>query len=209
MMICDSCLMFIYKAFKSRKKVRKVFFALQVDDFPTLNVLQEATGLARHDVRGALNLLQGAGLVWGGGCHGLSDSGRRLLELLRDTDQPEPAEALCEDCLLEIGEFLPADGYAVLSQLSNRPTHSRHDLIMSTAITDARLRDVLQILEGARLIQGGRGRFFRLSETGRRLERLLRRRQRASQWESTDSSSRSTVASGPLSLSTVTGEGGL
>lgn len=206
MMICDPCLMFIYKTLKSKQKVQKVFFALQVDDFPTLNVLQEATELARHEVRGALNFLQGTGLVWGNGCHGLSDGGRRLLELLRDADQPEPAEALCDDCLLEIGEFLPADGYTVLSQLSHRPTHSRHDLIMGTAITEARLRDVLQILEGARLIQGGRGRFFRLSETGQRLERLLRRRQRALQWESTESS-RGTVAGGPLSLSAVTGGG--
>jgi hypothetical protein len=202
-MICDSCLMLIYKTLKSKDKVQKVFFALQVDDFPTLSALQEATGLVRHDVRGVLNYLQGAGLVWGDGCYGLSDSGRRLLALLRDSDQPEPAEALCDDCLLEIGEFLPSDGYTVLSQLSSRPTHSRHDLIMSTAITDARLRDVLRILEGARLIQGGRGRFFRLSETGQRLERLLRRRQRDLQWDS-PSSSQGSDAKEPLSLSLVT-----
>lgn len=183
-MICDPCLVFIYKTLKSRSKIHKIFFALQVDDFPTLHLLQKDTGLARHEVRGARSFLQGAGLVWGDGCYGLSDSGQRLLVLLRDTDQPEPAEALCDDCLLEIGEFLPSDGYTVLSQLSSRPTHSRHDLIMSTAITDARLRDVLRVLEGARLIQDGRGRFFRLSETGQRLERLLRRQQRASQWES-------------------------
>jgi hypothetical protein len=176
---------------------------LQVDDFPTLSALQEATGLVRHDVRGVLNYLQGAGLVWGDGCYGLSDSGRRLLALLRDSDQPEPAEALCDDCLLEIGEFLPSDGYTVLSQLSSRPTHSRHDLIMSTAITDARLRDVLRILEGARLIQGGRGRFFRLSETGQRLERLLRRQRRALQWDSTGSNQGPDVKE-PLSLSVVT-----
>jgi hypothetical protein len=193
--------MFIYKMLKSR--VRKVFFALQVDDFPTLNVLQEAARLDRHEVRGALNFLQGAGLVWGDGCHGLSDSGHRLLELLRDADQPEPAGALCDDCLLEVSEFLPADGYAVLSQLSNRPTHSRHDLIVSTAITEARLRDVLRILEGAQLIQGGRGRFFRLSETGQRLERLLRRQRRALQWDSIGSS-QGPVAGGPLSLDVVT-----
>lgn len=202
MMICDPCLMFIYKMLKSRR-VRKVFFALQVDDFPTLNALQEASGLDRHEVRGALNLLQGAGLVWGDGCHGLSDSGHRLLELLRDADQPEPAETLCDDCLLEISEFLPADGYAVLSQLSDRPTHSRHDLIVSTAITEARLRDVLRILEGAQLIQGGRGRFFRLSQTGQRLERLLRRRQRALQWDSTRVG-QSSVTDRPLPLGAVT-----
>lgn len=202
MMICDPCLMFIYKMLKSRR-VRKVLFALQVDDFPTLNALQEASGLDRHEVRGALNFLQGAGLVWGDGCHGLSDSGHRLLELLRDAGQPEPAETLCDDCLLEISEFLPADGYAVLSQLSNRPTHSRHDLIVSTAITEARLRDVLRILEGAQLIQGGRGRFFRLSETGQRLERLLRRRQRALQWDSTRVG-QSPVTDRPLPLGAVT-----
>jgi hypothetical protein len=202
-MICDPCLMFIYKTLKSKEKVQKVFFALQVDDFPTLSALQEATGLVRHDVRGTLNYLQGAGLVWGDGCHGLSDSGLRLLALLRDSDQPEPAEALCDNCLLEIGEFLPSDGYTVLSQLSSRPTHSRHDLIMSTAITDARLRDVLRILEGARLIQGGRGRFFRLSETGQRLERLLRRRQRDLQWDSPGSSQGPDVKE-PLSLRVVT-----
>ena len=201
MMICDPCLMFIYKMLKSR--VRKVFFALQADDFPTLNVLQEAARLDRHEVRRALNFLQGAGLVWGDGCHGLSDSGHRLLKLLRDADQPEPAEALCDDCLLEISEFLPADGYAVLSQLSNRPTHSRHDLIVSTAITEARLRDVLRILEGAQLIQGGRGRFFRLSETGQRLERLLRRQRRALQWDSTGAG-QSPVTDRPLPLGTVT-----
>jgi hypothetical protein len=198
--------MLIYKTLKSKEKVQKVFFALQVDDFPTLNALQEATGLVRHDVRGALNYLQGAGLVWGDGCYGLSDSGLRLLALLPDSDQPEPAEALCDDCLLEIGEFLPSDGYTVLSQLSSRPTHSRHDLIMSTAITDARLRDVLRILEGARLIQGGRGRFFRLSETGQRLERLLRRRQRDLQWDSPGSSQGPDVKE-PLSLSVATGGG--
>jgi len=201
MMICDPCLMFIYKMLKSR--VRKVFFALQIDDFPTLNALQEAARLDRHEVRGALNFLQGTGLVWGDGCHGLSDSGHRLLELLRDAEQPEPAEALCDDCLLEISEFLPADGYAVLSQLSNRPTHSRHDLIVSTAITEARLRDVLRILEGAQLIQGGRGRFFRLSETGQRLERLLRQRQRALQWDSTRVG-QSPVTDRPLPLGAVT-----
>lgn len=206
MMICDPCLMFTYKTLKSKTKVRKVYFALQVDDFPTLNILQEATGLARHDVRGALNLLQGAGLVWGDGCHGLSDSGRRLLELLRDADQPDPAEALCDDCLLEIGEFLPTDGYTVLSQLSSRPTHSRHDLIMSTALTDARLRDVLRILEGARLIQGGRGRFFRLAETGRRLERLLRQQRRDLHWSPVGSSQGPSIG-GPLSLSAITGGG--
>lgn len=207
-MLCDPCLMFVYRTIKSKAKVQKVFFALQVDDFPTLNVLQEAAGLARHDVRGALNFLQGASLVWGDGCHGLSDSGHRLLELLRDTDQPEPSETLCDDCLLEIGEFLPADGYAVLSQLSSRPTRSRHDLIMSTAITDARLRDVLRILEGARLIQGGRGRFFRLSETGQRLERLLRRQRRGLHWDSAGSS-RGPGVGEPLSLSVVTGGRGL
>jgi hypothetical protein len=196
--------MFVYGAFKSKEEIRKVFFALQVDDFPTLNALREATDLARHEVRGALSFLQGAGLVWGNGCYGLSDNGRRLLELLRVAGQPEPAEALCDDCLLEIGELLPADGYTVLAQLSSRPTHSRHDLIVSTAITSARLQDVLRILDGAQLIQSGRGRFFRLSETGRRLERLLRRRQRASQWDSARVS-RSPGPREPLSLSVVKG----
>jgi hypothetical protein len=196
--------MFAYGTFKSKEEIRKVFFALQVDDFPTLNILQEGTELTRHEVRRALNFLQGASLVWGNGCYGLSDNGRRLLELLRVAGQPEPAEALCDDCLLEIGELLPADGYTVLAQLSSRPTHSRHDLIVSTAITSARLQDVLRILDGAQLIQSGRGRFFRLSETGRRLERLLRRRQRASQWDS------ARVSQGPgprepLSLSIVKG----
>ena len=205
-MLCDPCLMFAYGTFKSKEEIRRVFFALQVDNFPTLNVLQEGTELTRHEVRRALNFLQGAGLVWGNGCCGLSESGRRLLELLRDADQqPEPSETLCDDCLLEISEFLPADGYTVLAQLSSRAAHSRHDLIVSTAITSARLQDVLRILDGAQLIQSGRGRFFRLSETGRRLERLLHRRQRASQWDSARVSQSPGSREPLLSLSIVKG----
>jgi uncharacterized alpha-E superfamily protein len=98
------------------------------------------------------------------------------MERLRDPDQPEPSESLCDDCLLEIGQGLSGDEYAVLAQLSDRATHSRHDLIVSTEISVARLRDVLLTLQGAQLIQSGRGRVFRLSQTGRRLERLLRSR---------------------------------
>ena len=106
MMICDPCLMFIYKTLKSKQKVQKVFFALQVDDFPTLNVLQEATELARHEVRGALNFLQGTGLVWGNGCHGLSDGGRRLLELLRDADsQSRPRHCATTVCWRSASSF--------------------------------------------------------------------------------------------------------
>ncbi len=114
--------------------------------------------------------------MWGNGCAGLSDSGYRLMELLRDPDQPKPSEVLCDDCLLEISDLLPADGYKVLAQLSDRLAHSRHDLMMATGISVTRLRDVLLALQGAQLIQSGRGRVFRLSKTGRRLERLLRSR---------------------------------
>jgi uncharacterized alpha-E superfamily protein len=99
-----------------------------------------------------------------------------LLKLLRDPDQPESSEALCDDCLLEIGQGLSSDEYAVLARISDRATHSRHDLMMATGIGITRLRDVLLALQGAQLIQSGRGRVFRLSETGRRLERLLRSR---------------------------------
>jgi len=184
-MHCDPCLMLIYRGFKGNKKAQKVFFALAQEDFPTHDTLIQETGLTLHHVRDALNFLRGAGLVWGDSCHGLSESGHRLLELLRDTDQPQPSEALCDDCLLEIGELLPADGYSVLAHLSSRRGRSRHDLLISTELTVARLRDALVTLEGACLIQSARGRSFRLSETGRRLERLLRRRQRASQWDFT------------------------
>jgi hypothetical protein len=138
-MLCDACLMLLYGGFKGDEKVRRVFFALQVDDFPTIEGLTKESGLSTHRVRDALSSLRGMGLVWGNGCAGLSDSGYRLMELLRDPDQPGPSESLCDDCLLHIG-----------------------------------LRDVLLTLQGAQLIQSGRGRVFRLSKTGRRLERLLR-----------------------------------
>jgi hypothetical protein len=175
-MLCDACLMLLYKGFKGDEKARKVFFALQVDDFPTIEALMKESGLSIHRVRDALSSLRGTGLVWGTGCAGLSDSGYRLIELLRDGDQPEPSESLCDDCLLEIGQGLSGDEYAVLARLSDRAMHSRHDLVVSTEISAARLRDVLLALQGARLIQSGRGRAFRLSKTGRRLERLLRSR---------------------------------
>lgn len=175
-MLCDACLMLLYTGFKANETFRRVFFALQVDDFPTIEALMEESGASRHGVREALSCFRGAGLVWGNGCAGLSDSGYRLIELLRDGDQPEPSESLCDDCLLEIGQRLSGDEYAVLARLSDRATHSRHDLIVSTEISAARLRDVLLALQGAQLIQSGRGRSFRLSKTGRRLERLLRSR---------------------------------
>jgi len=173
-MHCDPCLMLLYKSFKDDEDIQKVFFALAREDFPTHDTLIQETGLTLHRVRDALNFLRGAGLVWGDNCHGLSEGGLRLLELLRDPSQPEPSEALCDDCLLEIGELLPADGYAVLACLSDRRVRSRHDLLISTELTVARLRDALVTLEGAQLIQSARGRSFRLSENGRRLERLLR-----------------------------------
>jgi hypothetical protein len=173
-MLCDACLMLLYTGFKANETVRRVFFALQVDDFPTIEALMEESGASRHGVREALSCFRGAGLVWGNGCAGLSDSGYRLMELLRDPDQPGPSESLCDDCLLQIGQGLSGDEYAVLAQLSDRATHSRHDLVVSTEISVARLRDVLLTLQGAQLIQSGRGRVFRLSKTGRRLERLLR-----------------------------------
>ena len=173
-MLCDACLMLLYTGFKADETARRVFFALQVDDFPTIEALIKESGVSRHGVREALSGFRGAGLVWGNGCAGLSDSGYRLMELLRDPDQPEPSEALCDDCLLEIGQGLSGDEYAVLARLSDRATHSRHDLVVSTEISVARLRDVLLALQGAQLIQSGRGRAFRLSETGRRLERLLK-----------------------------------
>lgn len=172
-MLCDACLMLIYESFKGDGRVRKVFFALQVDDFPTIEALTKESGLSTHRVRDALSSLRGTSLVWGNGCAGLSDSGHRLMELLRDPDQPEPSEALCDDCLLEIGQALSGGEYTVLAQLSDRAMHSRHDLMMATGISVTRLRDVLLALQGARLIQSGRGRVFRLSRTGRRLERLL------------------------------------
>jgi hypothetical protein len=172
-MLCDACLMLLYTGFKAQKMARRVFFALCADDFPTIEALMKESGVSRHGVREALSCFRGAGLVWGNGCAGLSDSGYRLMELLRDPDQPKPSEALCDDCLLEISDLLPADGYKVLAQLSDRATHSRHDLMMSTGIGVTRLRDVLLALQGAQLIESGRGRVFRLSKTGRRLERLL------------------------------------
>lgn len=175
-MLCDACLMLLYTGFKANETARKIFFALQVDDFPTIEVLMKESRVSRHGVREALSFFRGAGLVWGNGCAGLSDSGYRLMELLRDPDQPEPSEAVCNDCLLEIGQGLSSDEYAVLARLSDRATHSRHDLIVSTEISAARLRDVLLALQGAQLIQSGRGRVFRLSKTGWRLERLLRSR---------------------------------
>lgn len=173
-MLCDACLLRLYMDFKADETARAAFFALQIDDFPTLEALIEESGISRHGIREALNYLRGTGLVWGNGCAGLSDSGYRLIELLQDGDQPEPAEALCDDCLLEIGQDLSGDEYKVLAELSDRATHSRHDLVVSTAISVARLRDVLLVLQGAQLIQNGRGRVFRLSRTGWRLERLLR-----------------------------------
>jgi hypothetical protein len=173
-MLCDACLMLLYTGFKGDKTARRVFFALQVDDFPTIEALMKESGVSRHGVREALSCFRGAGLVWGNGCAGLSDSGYRLMELLRDPDQPGPSESLCDHCLLQIGQGLSGDEYAVLAQLSDRATHSRHDLVVSTEISVARLRDVLLTLQGAQLIQSGRGRVFRLSKTGRRLERLLR-----------------------------------
>jgi hypothetical protein len=173
-MLCDACLMLLYTGFRANETAKKVFFALQVDDFPTIEALMKESGVSRHGVREALSCFRGAGLVWGNGCAGLSDSGYRLMELLRDPDQPESSETLCDDCLLKIGQGLSGDEYVVLARLSDRATHSRHDLIVSTEISTARLRDVLLALQGAQLIQSGRGRVFRLSKTGRRLERLLK-----------------------------------
>jgi len=173
-MLCDACLMLLYTGFKANETAKRVFFALQVDDFPTIEALMKESGVSRHGVREALSRFRGTGLVWGNRCVGLSDSGYRLMELLRDPDQPEPSESLCNDCLLEIGRGLSGDEYTVLARLSDCATHSRHDLVVSTEISAARLRDVLLALQGARLIQSGRGRVFRLSETGRRLERLLK-----------------------------------
>jgi hypothetical protein len=175
-MLCDSCLMLLYAGFKANETARKIFFTLQVGDFPTIETLMKESEVSRHGVREALSCFRGAGLVWGNGCAGLSDSGYRLMKLLRDPDQPDPSETLCDDCLLEIGQGLSGDEYAVLARLSDRAMHSRHDLVVSTEISAARLRDVLLALQGARLIQSGRGRAFRLSKTGRRLERLLRSR---------------------------------
>jgi hypothetical protein len=172
-MLCDACLMLLYTRFKGDETAGRVFFALQVDDFPTIEALMKESGVSRHGVREALSYFRGAGLVWGDGCAGLSDSSHRLMELLRDGDQPEPSESLCDDCLLEIGQGLSGDEYLVLARLSDRTTHSRHDLVVSTKISTARLRDVLLTLQGAQLIQSARGRVFRLSKTGRRLERLL------------------------------------
>jgi hypothetical protein len=173
-MLCDACLMLLYTDFRASETVRRVLFALQVDDFPTIEALMKESGVSRHGVREALCGFRGAGLVWGNGCAGLSDSGYWLMGLLCNPDQPEPSETLCDDCLLEIGQGLSGDEYAVLARLSDRATHSRHDLIVSTEISAARLRDVLLALQGAQLIQSGRGRVFRLSKTGRRLERLLK-----------------------------------
>ena len=190
-MHCDPCLMLLYKSFKDDKDIQKVFFALAREDFPTHDTLIQETGLTLHRVRDALNFLRGAGLVWGrvrqGLCtlpHGLSEGGLRLLQLLRDPEgtagtpypAPEPSETLCDDCLLEIGELLLADGYTVLAHLSGRRVLGRHDLLIGTELTVSRLRDALVTLEGAQLIRSARGRAFRLSETGRRLERLLRSR---------------------------------
>jgi hypothetical protein len=190
-MLCDACLMLLYKGFKANETARRVFFALQVDNFPTIEALMKESGVSRHGVREALSCFRGAGLIWGNGCAGPSDSGYRLMELLRDpVGGVSDAELcddclrdpvggvsdaeLCDDCLLEISELLPADGYRVLAQLSDHLAHSRHDLMMATGIGVTRLRDVLLALQGAQLIQSGRGRVFRLSKTGRRLERLLR-----------------------------------
>lgn len=172
-MLCDACLLRLYMDFKADEAARKAFFALQVDDFPTIEALMEESGMTRHEVREALSYLRGTGLVWGNGCAGLSDSGYRLMELLRNGDQPEPAEALCDTCLLEIGRDLSSDEYAVLARLSDRVTHDRLDLMIAAEISVARLRDVLLTLQGAQLVQNGRGRVFRLSKAGRRLERLL------------------------------------
>ena len=202
-MLCDACLMLLYKRFKADATTRKVFFALGVDDFPTIETLTAESGVSISRVRDALSYLRGTALVWGDGCHGLSESGRRLLELLRDADQPESAETLCDNCLLEIGQELDGDTFAVLAQLADRRTHNRHDLILGTEITFAQIRYILRTLEGAQLIQSGRGRSFRLSETGRRLERLLRRQQRTSQLDFAGSS-RGPGARGPLSLSVAT-----
>jgi hypothetical protein len=166
--------MLIYRSFKNDENAKRVFFALAKEDFPTHDTLIQETGLTLHRVRDALNFLRGAGLVWGNNCHGLSEGGQRLFELLCNGDQPEPSEALCDDCLLEIGELLLPDGYAVLAHLSGRRVRSRHDLQIGTELTVSRLRDALMTLEGAQLIQSARGRSFRLSRTGRRLERLLK-----------------------------------
>lgn len=199
-MLCDACLMSLYGRLKANETARKVFFALSIEDFPTIETLVWESDVSEHQVRDALSFLRGAGLVWGNGCHGLSESGQRLLELLRDADQPERAEALCEDCLLEIGQELHSDTFAVLAQLADKLTHSRHDLVLSTEITPARMRYVLRTLDGAGLIQSGRGRSFRLSKTGRRLERLLRRQQVL---ETARGEPRRTTHSGPPTMSLI------
>ena len=176
-MLCDACLVLLYKRLRTSETARGIFFALHIDDFPTIEALVQESGLTPHQVRDALNFLRGTGLVWGDGCHGLSESGHRLLELLQDADQPAPAETLCDTCLLEIGQELHRDAFAVLAQLADRMTHGRHDLMLSTELTTGQMRVALRALEGAGLIKSARGRSFRLSKTGRRLERLLRHQQ--------------------------------
>lgn len=174
-MLCDCCLMLLYRRVKVDDKARKVFFALRLDQFSTLARLAEECSLSEHCVRDGLAALRGTGLVWSAGAPGLSASGWRLLEVLADADQ-QPArvvDALCDACLLKIGRQLPREAYDVLARLADGMVHSRHDLVLATELSAAQLRPILLLLEASGLIQSNSSRVFRLSVVGRRFEKLL------------------------------------
>jgi len=157
---------------------RRVLYAVANMEAPILADLQKRTGLSRHQVRSAILWLRGVGLVWGRRGYAVSEDGKRLVELLATPDR-EAAERVCDECLLQIGDILPREAYRVLGVLSRTARGlGVDDLIRETRLSRSQVQDALAMLRASRLVQDVRGRAFRLSADGRRLELLLSARQR-------------------------------
>ena len=181
-MLCDNCLSLTYcRLPATATRVLETLGKASQDgeDFPYVDATARRSDLSRHQARIALQVLAGAGLVWGQGCYGLSDNGHRLLHLLATNSLPDPATSLCNNCLREVGQGLSQEAFKVLAVLNN-PRYAvagcnTARLIGLTGLGMSALREALARLEGAGLIVSARGRAHRLSEDGHRLKVLLAR----------------------------------
>ena len=171
-MLCDRCLLYLERGLN--KRVRELFHAYRNigQEDPSIKALVAHSALSQYHVREGLMTLRGAGLVWGDYYYTLSPNGARLVKLLATADRPEPAEALCDECLLEIAGLLPGDAYDILAQLTHT-YRTTQQLVTVLGISKYKLREYSFMLQGARLVHVGRGRNYQLTGTGRRLGLLL------------------------------------
>lgn len=170
-MICDRCLLYLER--EITRKARKLLYAYgNIQGEPSIKILVARSGLSQYHVREALMTLRGAGLVWGDYFYSLSPSGQRLIELLATADRPEPAEALCDNCLMEIADLLPNEAYDVLALLT-RHYQTTQQFVSSLGVSSYKLREIAFLLKGAQLVKVNRGRIYRLTTTGRRLGSML------------------------------------